>query len=76
MCGKAWKWKCRCDGGAEVQQNLLVRLQNLSQLEALLAHAIATLPTPPTLHIIAGPHVSAHQKKSHVSNQLAQILFC
>ena len=64
-----WEKKggCRCIGGAEVQQNLLVRLQNLSQLEALLTHAIALLPTPPSLHLIAGPHAAAQpQKKSQV----------
>ena len=50
---------CRCIGGAEVQQNLLVRLQNLSQLEALLAHVIALLPSSPCLQVITGPHTAA-----------------
>ena len=50
-----------------MQQNLLVRLQNLSQLEALLTHAIALLPTPPSLYLMAGPHAAAQpQKKSQV----------
>ena len=58
---------CRCVGGAEVQQNLLVRLQNLSQLEALLAHVLALLPSSPCLHVIAGPHTAAQaQTKSQV----------
>ncbi|DBA96744.1 TPA: hypothetical protein ACH3X1_015586 [Trebouxia sp. C0004] len=48
-----------CIGGAEVQQNLLVRLQNLSQLEALLAHVIALLPSSPCLQVLAGPHTPA-----------------
>ena len=48
-----WRWwagGCRCVGGVEVQQNLLVRLQNLCQLEALLAHTLTLLPNPPSLH--------------------------
>ena len=51
--------QCRCVGGAEVQQNLLVRLQNLCQLEALLAHSLALLPNPPSLHDVSGCHPSA-----------------
>lgn len=58
---------CRCIGGAEVQQNLLVRLQNLSQLEALLAHVIVLLPSSPCLQVIAGPDTAAQaQTKSQV----------
>ena len=49
----------RCVGGAEVQQNLLVRLQNLCQLEALLAHSLALLPNPPSLHTFSGCHPPA-----------------
>lgn len=41
-------------GGVEVQQNLLVRLQNLCQLEALLAHSLSLLPNPPSLHAFSG----------------------
>ena len=54
-------------GGAEVQQNLLVRLQNLSQLEALLAHVLALLPSSPCLHVIAGPHTAA---QAHTKGQV------
>ncbi|KAL3132723.1 hypothetical protein ABBQ32_009229 [Trebouxia sp. C0010 RCD-2024] len=49
----------QCVGGAEVQQNLLVRLQNLCQLEALLAHSFALLPNPPSLQDVLGCHTSA-----------------
>ena len=65
---------CRCIGGAEVQQNLLVRLQNLSQLEALLAHVLALLPSSPCLHVIAGPHTAAQaQTKSQVRTCVGKV---
>jgi len=65
---------CRCIGGAEVQQNLLVRLQNLSQLEALLAHVLAQLPTSPCLHLIAGPHTAPQpQTKSQVRTCMGKV---
>lgn len=55
-------------GGAEVQQNLLVRLQNLCQLEALLAHSLQLLPSPPNLHTFSGCSQSAAPvKKAQVS---------
>lgn len=38
---------CRCVGGADMQQSLLVRLQNLCQLETLLAHCLTLLPAHP-----------------------------
>ncbi len=64
----------RCIGGAEVQQNLLVRLQNLSQLEALLAHVLALLPNSPCLHVIAGPHTAVQaQTKSQVRTCVGEV---
>ena len=54
---------CRCEGGAEVQQNLLVRLQNLTQLQALLANTLAILPSPPNLQLVAGQQGPAHQQE-------------
>ena len=58
----------RCVGGVEVQQNLLVRLQNLCQLEALLAHSLTLLPNPPSLHTLSGCHPpAALVKKAQVS---------
>ena len=65
---------CRCIGGAEVQQNLLVRLQNLSQLEALLAHVLALLPSSPCLQVIAGPHTAAQaQTKTQVRTRVGEV---
>ena len=61
LCG--CRCVCVCGGGAEVLQNLLVRLQNLGQLEALLGHALALLPAPPSLHVVAGPGAAAPPHK-------------
>lgn len=58
MCVVMLAWR-RCVGGVEVQQNLLVRLQNLCQLEALLAHSLALLPNLPSLHTFSGCHPPA-----------------
>lgn len=59
--------RCRRLGGVEVQQNLLVRLQNLCQLEGLLAHTLALLPNPPGLHILPNNSPPALHKKAQVS---------
>lgn len=65
---KKWPGGCRCVGGVEVQQNLLVRLQNLCQLEALLAHSLSLLPNPPGLHTFSGCSLPvALVKKAQVS---------
>lgn len=54
---------CRCMGGADMQQSLLVRLQNLCQLEALLAHTLTILP-----HLLPGQTPTTAQPKAAVSS--------
>lgn len=57
-----------------MQQNMLVRLQNLSQLEALLAHVLVLLPSSPCLHLTAGPHTTAQaQTKSQVRTCVGEV---
>ena len=68
--------KCRCIGGVEVQQNLLVRLQNLCQLEAVLAHTLSLLPHPPSRHLVPGTTPPpALLNKPQVSLKAASLCF-
>ena len=82
VCGldpRAWVSRqqglaCRCLGGAEMQQSLLVRLQNLCQLEALLAHTLTLLP-----NLLPGQTPATAQPKATVSPPrpaLPQQLLC